>query len=545
MAQRLLHSKAPQCAEADGNATTASARFNRLGIRIVVVKMPRLDATVFSPPPRERATSYAGRLMIAAALAVILLFSLQVDETKMLLAIGGVGALLVIVYGLPFVTRHRDWLICAFVLVLLINGMSFLDPTARVFFHYGALVLLCFPVIGTAVRSGIFRSGGFRLFTIYFLWAAFTITYSLAPEYSLARLTEALLILAALAAIVLDVREANGPTRLLSHLLVGAGIVLVLNAVGALILPHSITWQSPFESYTPDQLERMQKLGLSPDGLDRFRGLLGGPNDLGGLMLIVVGPALVCWRSASRRQRALLVAMIGGAVSLAALADSRSPFLALAIGVALYSVWRWRARGVLVLATAAAVLGAALIIYSHGNLAEYMGRDVGTLTGRTDIWNFVVQQIKDRPILGYGYAVSGAIFQSSYFPVWWGPWDLGPHSSLHNGYFDHAVGVGIPATLLWLFIILEPWIFVFRQPGDAWNLKAMFLLIVIPILINNFSEALLGDFTESVGILFGLVWALGERYRLLALQRADTVRAETLERLPGPLIALAEAGQVR
>ena len=311
MAQRLLHSKAPQCAEADGNATTASARFNRLGIRLVV-KMPGLDATVFSPPPRERATSYAGRLMIAAALAVILLFSLQVDETKMLLAIGGVGALLVIVYGLPFVTRHRDWLICAFVLVLLINGMSFLDPTARVFFHYGALVLLCFPVIGTAVRSGIFRSGGFRLFTIYFLWAAFTITYSLAPEYSLARLTEALLILAALAAIVLDVREANGPTRLLSHLLVGAGIVLVLNAVGALILPHSITWQSPFESYTPDQLERMQKLGLSPDGLDRFRGLLGGPNDLGGLMLIVVGPALVCWRSASRRQRALLVAMIGG-----------------------------------------------------------------------------------------------------------------------------------------------------------------------------------------------------------------------------------------
>ena len=115
MAQRLLHSKAPQCAEADGNATTASARFNRLGIRIVVVKMPGLDATVFSPPPRERATSYAGRLMIAAALAVILLFSLQVDETKMLLAIGGVGALLVIVYGLPFVTRHRDWLICAFV----------------------------------------------------------------------------------------------------------------------------------------------------------------------------------------------------------------------------------------------------------------------------------------------------------------------------------------------------------------------------------------------------------------------------------------------
>jgi O-antigen ligase len=174
-----------------------------------------------------------------------------------------------------------------------------------------------------------------------------------------------------------------------------------------------------------------------------------------------------------------------------------------------------------------------------------MGRDVGTLTGRTDIWNFVIQQIKDRPILGYGYAVSGAIFQSSYFPIWWGPWDLGPHSSLHNGYLDHAVGVGIPATLFWLFIILEPWVFVFRRSGDSWNFKAIFFLIVIPILINNFSEALLGDFTDSVGLLFGLVWALGERYRMLALQRADTIRAETLATLPGPLIALAEAGEVR
>src|SRR5437016_7098485 len=168
MAQRLLHSKMPQRAGADGNATTASAPTNGLGIRIVVVKMPGLDVTVFSPPPREHATSYAGRLMVAAALAVILLFSLQVDETKMLLAIGGLGALLVILYGLPYVTRHRDWLICAIVLVYLLNSVSFLAPTARFFFHYGALLLLCFPVIGTALRSGIFRSGGFRLYTIYY-----------------------------------------------------------------------------------------------------------------------------------------------------------------------------------------------------------------------------------------------------------------------------------------------------------------------------------------------------------------------------------------
>jgi len=302
---------------------------------------------------------------------------------------------------------------------------------------------------------------------------------------------------------------------------------------------------STFESFSTEELQTMQKLGLTPNGVDRFRSIFSGPNDIGALMLIVVGPALVYWSTASRRQRVFLAAMIAGAVSMAVVADSRSPFVALAVGVALYSVWKWRARGLLVLAAAAGVLGVALMIYSHGDLAAYMGRDVGTLTGRTDIWNFAVRQIKARPILGYGYSVQGAIFASPYFPIWWGPWDLGPHSSLHNGYLDHAVGVGIPATLLWLFIILRPWIFVFRQPGDTWNLKAMFLLIVIPILVNNLSEALLGDLTESVGVCFGLVWALGERYRLLALQRAAADHAETLARMPGALVALTGAGRAR
>jgi O-antigen ligase len=509
------------------------------------VKMAGLDATVFTPPPRERPKPFAARLIIPAVAAGLLLISLQVEQNKMLVVVGGLGALLVVFYGLPFVTRNRDWLICALLMVLLITGVSFLDPTTRSLFHYSALALLCFPVLGIALRSDVFRSGGFRLYTVYFLWAACTIPYSLAPEFSLARLAEAFLTLAALAAIVVDIREADGPRRLLSHILVAAGIILFLNVLAALILPHSITWLSPLESYSADELQKMQKLGISPAGLDRFRGLLSGPNDLGGLMLIVVGPALVCWQSASKRQRALLAALVAGAVSLAALADSRSPFVALAIGGAWYSVWRWRARGILVLAAATTMLGAALLVYSHGDLGAYMGRDVGTLTGRTDIWSFVIQQIKDRPILGYGYEVSGAIFQSVYFPVWWGPWDLGPHSSLHNGYLDHAVGVGIPATLFWLYIILEPWVFVFRRSGDSWNLKPIFFLIVVPILINNFSEALLGDFTDSVGIVFGLVWALGERYRLLALQRADTVRAETLASLPGSLAALAEAGEVR
>src|ERR1041385_8902331 len=44
-------------------------------------------------------------------------------------------------------------------------------------------------------------------------------------------------------------------------------------------------------------------------------------------------------------------------------------------------------------------------------------------------------------------------------------------------------------------------------------------LVVVPCLVHNMSEASVGDFLGVVGLLFGFAWALGERYRLLALEQ--------------------------
>ena len=188
----------------------------------------------------------------------------------------------------------------------------------------------------------------------------------------------------------------------------------------------------------------------------------------------------------------------------------------------------------------AAGIGAVAVAISRldPGVLDYMNRDVGSLTGRTELWAFANQRIMERPIAGYGYEASGVLFLRPDFPLWFGPWDLGPHSSLHNGYLDHAVGIGIPATLLWLFIVLRPWIFLFRQPTDPWKLKPSFFLIVVPILIYNFTEALLGDFAGSPALLFGVVWAIGERYRLFALEQAAAQRREASAKLPRAVAAL-------
>lgn len=52
-----------------------------------------------------------------------------------------------------------------------------------------------------------------------------------------------------------------------------------------------------------------------------------------------------------------------------------------------------------------AVIGINLFFYWDDiviNILGALGKDA-SLTGRTDVWEFVIDRIKDRPILGYGF----------------------------------------------------------------------------------------------------------------------------------------------
>jgi O-antigen ligase len=284
-------------------------------------------------------------------------------------------------------------------------------------------------------------------------------------------------------------------------------------------LPRSITYDVP-ELYRVNQQ------------IERFRGVLNNPNDIGCLMLITLGPTLAFWNRFEKRKKKWLGAIALLSVAEGGLADSRTPFVAIGLGLMLYVLWRYRLRGILLMVGAAGALVLALPLFGH-NLSEYTGRgDVTTLTGRTEMWAFVVSQIRERPLTGYGYEVAGAIFKSRYFPLWYGPWEEGSQSSLHNGYLNHMVGVGIPATIFWLFIVLRPWWFALRQKADPWNLKPLALLVVIPCLVHNMSEASIGDFLGVVGLLFGVAWAVGERYRMFAQEEAETARQDALAQMP-------------
>ena len=430
-------------------------------------------------------------------------------------------ALAAIGWAVRYTAVHPAWLVCPLVLIDLFTGAWFLTGPLRAVFHYGLVALFCLPLLPTAWRARTFVRGGFGLYTGYFLWAAITVTYSLAPAFSAGRLLNAVIVFGALSVIVSRVNDREDIPALLVALLLGCGIVVAVVALSTVVLPKSITWVVPTDG--------------SGDVV-RFSGIFNGPNDVGELMLVTVGCAAALWPSVGRQRRWLLAVLIAVALGAAALADSRTPFVALAVGVSCYLLWRYRARAAVVLLLIAL---AGSVVHFGINADGYLARgNVGTLTGRTEIWDFAVGQIERRPITGYGYEVAGAIFDSRYFPLWWGPWDEGPHSSLHDGYIDRAIGVGLPATLLWLFIVLRPWYDVLRRPDDRWGLKRMAFFMVIPMLIHNLAEASVGDFIGPIGLGFSLVWALAERSRMVFREQDSARRRQEYAQAPPAVAAI-------
>jgi O-antigen ligase len=480
------------------------------------------EGNLLAPP--KTAPGRGAAMLVAGVGALLALWILNGGSIMPALAVGGALGVVAVWFGASLTRKSPEWLVTALIMVAVLVSGSFLDGPPRAAVHYGLVALLCLPCVPLMWRSGLIRRGGYELYVLYFAWAACTVVYSLAPAYSAARLGDAVLTFCAISVAVLHVESDEDVTRMMEHFLIGCGVFVVIVAASAVLLPRSITWTVPDKFAEGVQVER-------------FVGILNGPNTVGGLMLITVGPALAFWNRVSGGKRTVLAILSALALGIAALADSRSPFIALAGGITLYLVWRYRAKGVLML-VAAVIVGILAMPLFGRNIGDYIARgDVGTLTGRTEMWQFVIHAIEQHPLRGYGYEVAGAILMSKYFPIWYGPYDLGPQSSVHNGYLSHAAGVGIPATLFWLFITLRPWFFLFRQKEDPWNLKPVVLLVVIPLMIDNLTEAAVGDFLGIEGLLFGLAFVIGERYRLFALEQAESAREQALARMPRGLAA--------
>jgi hypothetical protein len=339
-----------------------------------------------------------------------------------------------------------------------------------------------------------------------------------------------LLMFAAITMCSVRARQSGDVARIIRCLMLACVVVTLATASASAVLPNRITWGT-----------ELQQNGPNPDDLDevaRFQGPFDNPSRLGELALVTVGLVMTYFEFAERKEQKYLVGAAILAGGLTALADSRSGLLALAVGSSLYALWRHRLKGLAVLA-AAGILIVALLVVEGSVVAPYLWRgNVWTVTGRTDMWPFVLQQIAARPLFGYGYQTAGAILSGRFFPLWWGPFNEGVHNSVHNGYLSLMVGVGVPAFVFWLYIMLHPWFSLFRQSDDPWRLKRAFFFLVIPLLLVNLDEEMLGECLGPSGFLFVMLWALAEQHRLRTIRQKFMARREAMRSAPAAIAAL-------
>jgi len=132
-------------------------------------------------------------------------------------------------------------------------------------------------------------------------------------------------------------------------------------------------------------------------------------------------------------------------IALVLLSTSKSSLLGLAVGLGILVMALWMKQGLrigLVTLWFSVCVGGfitAIVLFAPELVFGLLGRDA-TLTGRTDIWIALADNIEQKPWLGYGY---GAFWAPDSAPGNWVrdalQWDA---PTAHNGWFEVTIALG-------------------------------------------------------------------------------------------------------
>jgi O-antigen ligase len=140
-----------------------------------------------------------------------------------------------------------------------------------------------------------------------------------------------------------------------------------------------------------------------------------------------------------------------------------------------------------------------------------------SFTGRTDIWQFALDRIAQRPITGYGFAAfwgtREVVYGMSGTSIW-----ANTAAHAHNAYLNLALTVGIPGSILaTLWLVVLPLVDFYRSaeaPG-AGPLRMLFLRVCLFAAFGSCFESLLIEASTLGLFLFMAAFGL----RLISVTR--------------------------
>lgn len=238
-----------------------------------------------------------------------------------------------------------------------------------------------------------------------------------------------------------------------------------------------------------------------------WQGLFWEKNRLGGTMEIGIITMLLMLPSVRGRYRVYLWASVVLCSVLLIGARSATPIVALVVTLLCLSVmFRLRRRkiGFAVALGCAAVAALAfcanVIGFELGDVLKLLGRDP-TLTGRTEIWSYVLPYIDQRPMLGYGYQVfweiTGPVKRYLMQDLGWEP------ASAHNGFLEVTLNFGFVGLILFIAFLFESFRRTLRffNSGDE-RLDAWPLLAVVSLVTMNVADPTFALYNELRWVVF-------------------------------------------
>ena len=264
------------------------------------------------------------------------------------------------------------------------------------------------------------------------------------------------------------------------------------------------------------------------DGFDAsaLRGIFGHKNGLGAMMALAI---LVDWHMPVRGTLAktIKILWLGCYALLLHLANSATALLACfaTLGI-LFAIRKFRHQYGLLLPvlTIGGLFAGALFAVFRDDAMRLLGRS-SDLTGRSDLWQWVVIMIMKRPWLGYGYSGfwRGASDQSDVIEahVGWSP------IYAHNGYLELTLSLGVLGLLVFLYFIGKGvWRAVIRAKNAATLQDLWPLAFLIFFLLHNLGECtMLMQNNLEWALCIAVVIRSDPRYRLA--EDAETSEAES------------------
>jgi exopolysaccharide production protein ExoQ len=265
-------------------------------------------------------------------------------------------------------------------------------------------------------------------------------------------------------------------------------------------------------------------IALSVDSTD-FQGIFAHKNFLGQVMVTGALASLHAMRAGRGwRPRHIFMLFVFAGMALASKsATSWLTIFAFCCVDAMIAVCR-RGGVALLLGIFFAIVFVPMLIFVAADpdpVLEIIGKDP-SLTGRTEIWAFAINEISLKPLLGWGYFAfwsvnNPAAMAFSDVEQWFVP-------QAHNGLLEMLLNIGAVGTAIFVLLLVRNVVLAFRCLGTpAKALAISTLLCCAGIMLVGVSEAVLLVPTQpstSVFFITGLMCeqalrsARGRRYRI-------------------------------